>query len=213
MKTPRTHRLMRAGATVALVALFWTVADAVAQERVVVRGTGAASVGRTATTTGLFGVGVGLKVGPIVQVTAEVGREVGHARISDLPSFTSAPQDPSEEFPDPLPPGYSVRLVFLESVQLDLFATTGLRFRLPTRRWVKPFGDASVGLARVTTRYIPPPAKEGRDTRMLVALGGGVSLPMTDRVAIEVGYYFSRLLTHSNDRNASKLHGGIAVGI
>jgi hypothetical protein len=190
--------------------LFWALTDAAAQERVILRGIAGANVGSVTKTTGIWSAGVGVNVGPVVQLTAEVGREISGARIKDLPSIIDLPGDPSLE---QVPPGYPVRIVLLERTQLDYFALGGVRLHVPATRWLEPFGEASVGFARVTTHWIPAPAFVGHETRALVELGGGVSLPMTNRLALEIGYRFSRPHAYTDSRNASKLHGAIAVGI
>jgi opacity protein-like surface antigen len=186
--------------------------EAAAQDRFVVRGIVGANVGSTTRTTGVWGAGVGVNVGPIVQLTGEVGREIGRATVRDLPLVIDLPSDPSLEEAPP-PPGYAIRIVFLERAQVDYFALAGVRLRAPTRRWLNPFGEASIGFARITTHWIPAPAFVGHETRALFELGGGVSLPMKNRLALEIEYRFTRPQAYSGSRNANKLHAALALGI
>jgi hypothetical protein len=194
----------------AYLILCWPFTDAAAQERVVLRGIAGAHVGSTTKATGIWSVGIGANVSPIVQLTGEVGREIGRATIKDLPSIRELPDDPSLE---QIPPGFPVRIVLLERAQVDYLALSGVRFRVPTTGRLRPFGEASVGFARVTTHWIPTPAFVRQEIRALVELGGGISFPMTDRVAIEIGYRFSQPQPYPDSRNTSRLHGALAVGI
>jgi len=180
--------------------------DARAQERFVVRGLGFGTFGSPETqTTRLFGVGVGMNLSPVVQVTIEAAQEWGRAD----------PRNPVRALADPgTSPGPVQIIAFLiDSIRQDRRLTGGIRLRAPIRFRLEPFVVANAGLARVTERYASNPfGDEGLSGfHPLVEGGGGLSLRLTDRVALEASYRYGRVIwTYGFDVHA--LGGGLALG-
>jgi hypothetical protein len=180
-----------------------TAVDARAQETIVVRGLGVGTFG-SFTSTGLLGVGVGVNVSEVLQVTFDASREFGRG-------------DPYRR---PLAPanviGIPTTIVFIEidSTRVDRLLTGGVRFRLPTSFRLKPFAAVHAGLARVTDRYVPGSIEdEGSiDWRTLVEGEGGISIAVVNRLAVEMSYRVGSATRDYNSDAVQSVGLGIALG-
>jgi hypothetical protein len=148
----------------ALAFAFSTLAavDARAQESFVVRGLGLGTFG-TSNTTGLLGVGLGVDLNEVMQITFDASREFGRADPYRRPVASRGVI------------GIPTVVVLVDSTRVDRLLTGGMRFLLPTPHRLRPFAGVHAGLARVTTRFVPGSIEnEGSiDTRLLVGAEGG----------------------------------------
>ncbi len=178
--------------------------DASAQDSIIVRALGVATVSPVNTTTmPLWGIGVGLSVTPIVQLTFEASREFGRDDPTVPPKPTGPPGVPNR-----------VTVVFVESERIDRRVSGGVRFRMPDRQ-LTPFAEANVGVARFTVRYQPGgalPWQGGIDSRTFVDAGGGLSLSLNRRVAVEISYRLGKVVEQYNRDVFHSFGGGIGVG-
>jgi len=177
-----------------------------AQDIFVVRGLGVGTWGSAMTP--LFGVGVGVNLTSIVQVTFEASREFGRR------DPTVAPKPRANAVP--APPGFAY-FVFVDSKRVDRRLAVGARFRVPDRR-LAPFAEVNLGRARLTTRYVPGsvpgsvPEEGSIETRPFVDVGGGLSLSLSDRTAVEASYRVGRVIANHNQDTLQAVAIGVAVG-
>jgi hypothetical protein len=180
-----------------------TAVDARAQETIVVRGLGVGTFG-SFNSTGLLGVGIGVNLSEVLQVTFDASREFGRA------DPYRRPVAPSTVIGIPT----AIIIVLADSARVDRVVTGGVRFRLPTSFRLKPFAAVHAGLVRVTTRFVPGSiADEGSiDWRTLVEGEGGISISVVNRLAVEMSY---RVGSASRDYDIEVVQSvglGVAVG-
>jgi opacity protein-like surface antigen len=184
-------------------------------ERGFVRGLGGVTFG-TAETSTIFGGGGGVNVGRSLQITGELGRisDVLPEDLRDQLDFISA----------------LVSLQFGVPVRVDATAPAfyglgGVRYTMPAGR-IRPFAEAQGGFARITfdidaevagidaSREIEDEANLDSVTEFLLGLGGGVTLPVTDRVAIDIGYRYGRIFTEDPVViNTNAVYGAVRFSI
>jgi opacity protein-like surface antigen len=203
--------LTRSPCTVSTVLVAATVlaVEAAAQGRFVARGIVDANFATT-DATALVGGGLGINMGPTVQLTVRAGREFGRAEPHNVPVPLLT------LFPNASPEDLFVLVFIGDSVRVDRVLTGGVRVHLPVaQRWVRPFVDAEAGVTRVTVRYEPNPYGREGDTnrRMVLTVGGGLSIPLAHRIDVELGYHYGRLVRDSTNHHVNALTTGIAVGL
>jgi len=191
-----------------LTALTFAVAalaavDARAQESFVVRGLGLGTFG-TSDTTGLLGVGLGVNLNEVMQVTFDASREFGRADPYQRPVA------PSTVIGIPT----AIIIVLADSARVDRVVTGGVRFRLPTSFRLKPFAAIHAGLVRVTTRFVPVSiADEGSiDWRTLVEGEGGISISVVNRLAVDMSYRVGSATRDYDSDVVQSVGLGVAVG-
>ena len=184
-------------------------------ERGFVRGLAGVTFG-TAETSSIFGGGGGVNIGPNLQITGEVGR------ISDvLPS----------EIQDQL--NLLSTLFFVETglpVNMDVTAPAfyglgGVRFNIPMAGRVRPFVEGQVGVANISfdidanvagidiSREVEDEADLKSQTEFLLALGGGVNVPFTDSLGLDLGYRYGRIFTDDPAINTSAVYIALRFAI
>ena len=197
--------MRRRGFLVVLLVLLFAVSNAGAQDRFAVRGLGFGTFARTeARPTRVFGVGVGLNVNRVVQVTIEAAREWGR----------TDPRNPDRAIATgPISGGLTIVALGIETTRQDRRLTGGVRFRAPSWHRFEPFAVVNVGVARVTDRYLPNVLGEQGATRLeiLEEAGGGLSLAITDRLRLESSYRIGRV-EGGYPFTVHALGGGVAVG-
>ena len=175
--------------------------DGCAEGTFVLRGLG---VGTFASkTTPLLGIGVGIELNPIIQINAEASREFGRA---DPQVFSTA-----------APPGslpVDIVIIAIDNTRVDRRLTGGARFRLPTPHRLRPFAEVNAGWARRTTRYLPGTIRDEGSTevRPLVEAGGGISVSLSSRTALEASYRIGQLVEEFTSDVVQAFGLGVAVG-
>ena len=185
-----------------VAAAIWLAAStaASAQERLVLRATGAATTGLL-TRTALVGAGVGVDVGEFVEVVAEGAIAPG----LDYPPPLVVPAGPSG-------PPVTFVVTLIDEDRVDRYLLGGLRV-LPPTETVRPFGELTVGWNREVSVDRDPftgTPRSHSSTGAFVSLGGGVEVRLRSRVELVAGYRYAR---DTGDESAFHIvHAGVGVG-
>lgn len=121
-------------------------------------------------------------------------------------------------FPVANPPGvpthFEIVFIPIDSTRVDRRLMGGARFRLPTEHRLKPFLEVNGGLVRLTTRYEPGSYRDEGNiaTRPFAEAGGGISVSLSGRTALEATYRIGQVVEEYNNDGAQSLGLGIAVG-
>ncbi len=184
---------------IALTAL--AAVDARAQETLVVRGLGLGTFGDW-NTTGLLGVGVGVNVTDVIQVTFDASRELGRT------DPYRRPVAPAGALP------VTIVIFEIDSKRLDRVVTGGARFSLPTSHRFRPFAAVHAGLARVTYRYMPDSIENDGsiEWRKVVEGEGGISIRIVNRFAVEMSYHVGAVTRDYSTDLVQSVGLGVAVG-
>ena len=98
----------------------------------------------------------------------------------------------------------------------------GIRW-MRTRSVVAPFLEAGVGVGRASIKIAKAEVlgqdftdelqdelgADSSDTKLLIVLGGGINVLMTERVSLDIGYRYSRIATEDPAINSSMVYVGI----
>jgi opacity protein-like surface antigen len=184
-------------------------------ERGFVRGFGGVTFG-TAEVSSVFGGGGGVNVGPNVQIVGEIGR------IQDV--LPSELQDDLDFFITVL----SLELGVPISVDVKapaIYGLGGLRFNVPTAGRVRPFVEGQVGVANISfhvdaevagidiSQEVEDEADLDNESEVLLGLGGGLNLALTDTLGIDLGYRYGRIFTDDPAVNTNAVYAALHLRI
>lgn len=170
-------------------------------------------------TSQAYGAEVGVSVSPAVQVFVEAGRirNVATGQIStaaqDVATFVAGLQPASVT--------YTVR-------QPAAIVSGGVRYLIPSGSSLQPYVLGGLGVARVTNKvgFLFNGAAAGDElsqyvtigndlsgatTSAMVTLGGGVAVPVWQRVIVDLQYRYGRIFANPQRITANRLGVGIGV--
>jgi opacity protein-like surface antigen len=160
--------------------------------RAYVQGVAGPTFGTEAST--VFAGGVGIRVGRSFQITGEIGR-----MQNVLPKSVQGEADAlAAELQAETGSSVSVK-----TRARALYGTGGVRWLAPSRGPVHPYLGLTAGVAHVRPRVsatvdgvsLGVDVSDESMTKPLVGLGGGVTVDMGTRVAVELGYQYNRIFT------------------
>jgi opacity protein-like surface antigen len=158
----------------------------------------------------VFAGGVGLRVGRSFQITGEIGR-----MQNVLPQSVQGEADAlAAELQAETGSSVSVK-----ARARALYGAGGVRWLVPARGQVHPYLGLTAGLAHVMPRVsatvdgvsLGVDVSDESMTKPLVGVGGGVTVDMGSRVAVELGYHYNRIFTQDPAINTSRIVGAFLL--
>jgi opacity protein-like surface antigen len=168
-------------------------------------------------TGGAFGGGIGLRVSNRFEVFGEIGR-----LTNMLPRQIQRDLDEAAR---------AMRPFYADGLTIDgrapaVYGFGGLRASRHAGMRLTLFADAGAGMARGTSdiraraggRDVSASVRSAlrikdAETRALIALGGGVVLPLTERAGLELGYRYMRVFTDDPRINTGTMSAAFRWGL
>jgi len=202
--------MSRSGMTVMCAAVLLSAATASAQTPLHGYIEGVTGQTRTATSAGVYGAGIGVYLTSDLRIGGELGR------MENI-----VPDSISSRVGDGLPAEAGLQLTPRMSAA---YGTGGLTYQLPIRGRVRPYLQASLGIAQMTTRLDVagngPTAlairaathTQAPTTHLLAQSGIGVNVRLVGRAGLELGYRMTKLFDNDVDIQASQFHTAVTLG-
>jgi hypothetical protein len=157
----------------------------------------------------VFAGGIGMALGRSFQITAEIG-QMRNVLPKALQSEANALADELR--------ADTGSIVTVDARARAIYATGGLRWLVPSHGAVHPFLGLTAGIARVTPRALATVdgisvgiEADSTLTKPLVGGGGGFTVDVGQRLAVELGYHYNRIFTDSPSINTSRIMGAFLV--
>lgn len=167
-------------------------------------------------TGGVFGGTVGVRVTPHVEVIGDVGRVTNILPRKIQRDLDAAARELG---------GYFGAPVTIDGKAPCVYGFGGVRLRRATAQRIALFIEAGAGVARgtasiaaeaggvnVSREVVTALRVKHSETQPLVALGGGVQVPLSGRLSLDLGYRFMRIFTDDPRIDTATMTAGLSWG-